>query len=98
MTMTLSEFNSKIEEIFEHEVKKLLPGYWDEDTLTTNFLIALTRGLSNKRIVDLRGVSKVFINAFKQSGILTETKYGDIAVILNITFPDGEKLEGVGYL
>jgi len=96
--MTLAEFTSKIEGILEDEVKRLLPGYWDEDQLTINFLIALTRQLSNKTIVDLRGVSKVYINAFKQSGTLTETKYGDIAVILNITFPDGEKLEGVGYL
>jgi len=96
--MILAEFTSKIENIFENEVKRLLPGYWDEDQLTINFLIALTRQLSNNTIKDLRGISKVFINAFKQSGTLTETKYGDIAVILNITFPDGEKLEGVGYL
>ncbi|HEY4786806.1 MAG TPA: hypothetical protein VIH57_12195 [Bacteroidales bacterium] len=98
MKMTLAEFTFEIEGILESEVKKLLPGYWDEDQLTINFLIALTRKLSNKIIVDLRGVSKVYINAFKQSGTLTETKYGDIAIILNITFPDGEKLEGVGYL
>lgn len=96
--MTLAEFTSEIEEILEDEVKRLLPGYWDEDQLTVNFLIALTRKLSSKTIVDLRGVSKVYINAFKQSGTLTETKYGDIAIIMNITFPDGEKLEGVGYL
>ena len=82
----------------EEEVRRLLPGYWDEDQLTINFLIALTKKLSNCTITDLRGISKVYINAFKQSGTLTETKYGDIAVILNITFPDGENLEGVGYL
>jgi hypothetical protein len=96
--MTIAEFTSEIESIFEEEVKRLLPGYWDEDQLTTNFLIALTKKLSNKTITDLRGISKVIINAFKQSGALTETKYGDIAVILNITYPDGEKIEGVGYL
>lgn len=96
--MILSEFTSRIEQIFENEVKILLPGYWDEDQLTINFLIALTRQLSNQTIEDLRGISKVHINAFKQRGTLTETQYGDIAVILNITFPDGEKIEGVGYL
>lgn len=96
--MTINDFTSEIERILEEEVKNLLPGYWVEDQLTNNFLIAFAKKLSNTQIVDLRGVSKVFINAFKQSGTLTESKYGDIAVIMNITYPDGEKIEGVGYL
>lgn len=96
--MTIEEFTSKIESIFETEVRNLLPGYWNEDQLTNNFLIAMTRKLSNSQIVDQRGTLQVFINAFKQTGALTEAKYGDIAVIINITYPDGETLEGVGYL
>jgi hypothetical protein len=96
--MTLSTFTSTIEKILEEEVKKLLPGYWDEDQLTIGFLIALTKQLSNNTIDDFRGGAKVFINAFKQSGKLTETKYGDIAIILNITFPDGERIEGIAYI
>jgi len=96
--MTAAEFSSRIERILESEVSRSLPGYWDEDLLTMNFLISLTAQLSNVIIDDLRGSSKVFLNAFKQSGQFTETKYGDIAVVVNITYPNGEKIEGVGYL
>lgn len=96
--MTIDRFTAKIENILETEVIKLLPGYWNEDLLTYNFLISLTRELSITQIEDQKGTLNVKINAFKQSGSLAETKFGDIAVIIRINYPDGEILEGVGFL
>jgi len=96
--MTIFQFTNKIEEIFENEVKKLLPGLWDEDLLTQNFLIGLCSTLRSVSLTDLNGLSKVSLNAFKQRGSLTETRFGDIAIIVNIKYPDGEVIEGVGYL
>jgi hypothetical protein len=96
--MTLERFTAQIENILETEVIKLLPGTWNEDLLTYNFLIRLTRELSTTQIEDQRGTLNVRINAFKQSGALAETKFGDIAVIVRINYPDGEILEGVGFL
>jgi hypothetical protein len=95
--MTVFEFTGSIETILEEEVKKLLPGYWNEDTLTRNFLIAFTSRLSSVKLEDARGEFKVIANAFKQSGTV-ETATGDIAIVLNIQYPDGESIEGVGFL
>lgn len=96
--MTVFEFTQQIEESLETEVRKLLPGYWDEDLLTQNFLISLSSKFRNITLEDLNGISKVSMNAFKQAGTLTETKFGDIAIIVKITYPDGKEIEGVGYL
>lgn len=96
--MTVFEFTQLIEQTLETEVRKLLPGYWNEDLLTQNFLISITSKFKNIFLEDLNGVSKVTMNAFKQAGALTETKFGDIAVIVKIKYPDGEEIEGVGYL
>ncbi len=96
--MTVLEFTRAIEKIFTDEVVKLYPGYWLEDQLTINFLISVKENLSNSYLSDLRNGSFIKMNLFKQRGKNSETKYGDVAVISNILYPDGTRVEGIGYL
>ncbi len=56
--MTIFQFTQKVEGIFENEVKKLLPNYWDENLLTQNFFLRLSLTLRSVNIIDLDGISR----------------------------------------
>jgi len=95
--MTTHEFTLKIDELFENEVFDILTPNWSEDLITVNFLNAFVKEFNDVYVDDLHSGSRIFVNTFKQKGKV-ETKYGDIAVLVKITYEDHSVLEGVGYM
>ncbi len=95
--MTYQEFTSKQYKLFENEVLNILTPNWAEDLITVNFLNAFVKKFNDVYIDDLHDGSRIFINSFKQKGKV-ETKYGDIAVLIKITYEDSSVIEGIGYM
>jgi hypothetical protein len=96
--MDILEFISRIEQIIQQQTARLFPADWDEDTLTRNILIELRSNFSQTTIDDHQREYNLSINPFKLRGRNTETMYGDIAILVKIVYPDGDILEGVGFL
>ncbi|MBL7836852.1 MAG: hypothetical protein JNM67_05010 [Bacteroidetes bacterium] len=96
--MDILEFISQVEQIIQQQTRRLFPADWDEDTLTRNILIEFRLNFASTTINDHRQQYNLSINPFKLRGRNTETKYGDIAILVKIIFPDGDILEGVGFL
>lgn len=70
---------------------------WDEDNISYRLVEGL-QNLLNGRQIDYDHFRKnVSLKAYKQQGA-QETAHGDIAILVNIQFSDGETLKGVAFL
>ncbi len=87
----------EIETIIKEIVQTTVSRSWDENHISYTLMERMQCLFNNKK-VDFPGWSKV-VNweSFKNSGI-QETKYGDIALLVNIQFSDGAILKGVACL
>jgi len=93
---TLNKFCQGIEELINELVKEDYVLDWEEDTLTRKFLSRLRNKLNGSLITDLEN-RVVFLSPFKLSKP-AEYKFGDIAIIVNIEYGDGDNLEGIAFL
>lgn len=85
--------NSEIE---EHIQDDLLA--WHEDTITNNILRKFRKQLRNLTIkYGQRNLIYTNANFYKNTGN-TETRIGDIAIILQISYDDDNIIEGVGII
>lgn len=83
-------------EIEEHIQDNLLA--WHEDTITHNILRKFRKQLRNLTIkYDKRNFIYTNANFYKNSGNV-ETKFGDIAIILQISYDDANIIEGVAII
>jgi len=83
-----------LERTFNNICTDSYPTEWDENHITF-LLMKELRGLFSNRTIHFDGWSKmVHWQSFKNRG-KQETKYGDIALIVNIQFSSGETLKGV---
>lgn len=96
--MDIFKFISTVEGIIEQQTMRLYPADWDEDILTSSILIELRSNFKSTTIDDNRKKYNLSLNPFKLRGKNTETKYGDIAILVKIVYPDNDFLEGVGFL
>ncbi|MES2702794.1 MAG: hypothetical protein V4649_09160 [Bacteroidota bacterium] len=93
--LAASESVSKLEKIFKKISNESYPSEWDENHITYQLMKELRKLYSDDEKVDFNGFSKlVNWRSFKNRGKL-ETKYGDIAIIVNIQFSSGETLRGI---
>jgi len=86
-----------MERILQEQVKNSFPIYWDEDFITLNVLREIERKLNVVNIKGFRRRMKIEWTAFKLSG-KNENKFGDVALLTNISYQDGDRIEGVAFL
>ena len=93
---TLNKFCQGIEELINELVKESVVLNWDEDYLTRKLLSQLKQKLNGSLISDLEN-RVVFLTPFKLTKPV-EKKFGDIAIIVNIEYGDGDSVEGIAFL
>lgn len=95
--METGSFLTEVERILQEEVKNSFPVNWDEDFITRSILRELGKRLNNAEIKDFKRRMTIEWTAFKQSG-KPENKFGDVALLVNITYYDSDRIEGVAFL
>ncbi len=94
--LTLNRFCQGIEELINELVQEIFILNWDEDFITRKLLSQLAQKLNGSQITDLEN-RVVFLTPFKLTKPV-EKKFGDIAIIVNIEYGDGDKIEGIAFL
>jgi hypothetical protein len=83
-----------LENVFASICRNSYPLEWDENHISFQLMSQLRQIFSN-RVINFNGWSKIVDwRSFKNRG-KQETKYGDIALIVNVQFSSGETLKGV---
>lgn len=88
---------NKIERIIWTQVRGSFPYDWDEDVITRNILKQFRNKFAHIRIDWHANVIRIECEAYKFTG-KTETKHGDIGVLLKIHYRDGDCIEGAAFL
>lgn len=94
--MSLLKFCQTLEERIQEEIEDAYPTNWDEDYITRRILVAI-KSFNYSQVEYLTTFNNIFVSAFKQKGA-TETKFGDIAFVFDITYKDGDNIVGVAFL
>ena len=97
------EFVKKLEEAISQVIIDIIQdnlNNWNEDYITRDILKGLRRTFREVTITYSRNkFIKIKTNFFKFDGKLSaEKKYGDIAIIVNLDYDDGESIEGVALI
>lgn len=94
--ITLNKFCLGIEELINELVEESKVFSWQEDTITLKFLSQLRQRLNGSLISDMES-RIVFLSPFKLRKA-NEKYYGDIGIIVEIEYGDGDKIEGIAFL
>lgn len=94
--ISLNKFCQEVEELINELVEESYVLDWNEDYLTRKLLSQLTVRLNGSLISDLEN-KVVFLTPFKLTKPL-ENKFGDIAIIVNIDYGDGDNIEGIAFI
>lgn len=86
----------EVESAISSAIRKTEKNSWDENHLTFKMLERLAPIL-NGATVNEREERQLTCRAFKAKGRV-EQEHGDIAVLVRILYPDGDLVDGVGYL
>jgi hypothetical protein len=87
---------SRIDKTIEDSITSCYPRSWDEDHISYSWLKAML-GLGHSISVPQTLGLSIKWDAYKQNGTLEENN-GDIAFLVNLIFPNGNELTGVGFL
>ena len=87
---------ARVDEAIEKAIAECYPRSWDENHISFTWLKALLAIGSNLQMPLPVGLSVAW-DVYKQAGILEEDN-GDIAFLVKLVFPNGNKLIGVGFL
>jgi hypothetical protein len=91
-------YERRLDETKNQAIKDCYPKTWTEDEITTSLLKHLGDFLSKNKFNDsLTGQTTIKLTGYKYRGT-QETKYGDIALLINIRFDNGIQFKGVGLL
>lgn len=97
MPYELVEFTGILEKQISDSIKDVSIYNWDEDFITRKLLSELTGTLSTIELEGKDYRSHIEWETYKLRGKY-ETNFGDIALVVNISFKDGTSLEGVAFL
>lgn len=97
MEYRLIEFTGRIEEIIRTSVSNLSGHEWDEDFITRKLLSDLRNELHGINLVGKDLKSNINWQAYKLKGTY-ENNFGDIALVVNISYKDGTSIHGVAFL
>lgn len=94
--MNILKFSQILEQHIQDEIDSSYPINWDEDYITRRLVVAMGK-LEYSQVEVRNTFNNVFIKPFKLKGS-NENKFGDLAIIMDIQFKDGDSLKGVAYL
>jgi hypothetical protein len=86
-----------INETISEQIRNDIQYNWREETVVLNLLTRLRQLLNNKTINYNLEPYKINFRLFQAFGGI-ETNFGDISLIIRLVYPDGEQLEGVGFI
>jgi hypothetical protein len=78
-------------------VKENYRADWDEDFITRSILKGIRQQLHFTKVVGFKDRVRVEWIPYKLSG-KAENKFGDIAILVKISYRDGDEIEGVAFL
>jgi hypothetical protein len=87
----------QIENLLVEHVKENYRADWDEDFITRSILKGIRQELNLANVVDFKDKIRINWVPYKLTG-KAENKFGDIAILVNISYRDGDKIEGVAFL
>jgi len=87
---------SSLEQDIQREINTFTKDLWKEDAITIGVVKQIRGALANTTIEGDPVKSKVLARAYKADGKVEE-RFGDLAIVVRITFRDGEQLEGVAF-
>ena len=85
----------EVERIISSKINVCYPRDWDEDFITRTWLSALIA--SGPKLLFPSGKVQVAWDAYKMTKS-SETKYGDVAFVVKVSFQANKDLTGVGFL
>lgn len=91
------EFTGRIEEIIRTSISNLSGHEWDEDFITRNLLNDLRNELRGINLIGKNLKSDINWQAYKLKGNY-ENNFGDIALVVNISYKDGTSIHGAAFL
>ncbi|WP_368485842.1 hypothetical protein ABZP26_17845 [Pseudoalteromonas sp. SD03] len=97
MESDLEELTGQIENTIRNSISGLTGHEWDEDFITLNLLSDLRQDLNGIKLVGKDKKSKVDWQTYKLKGTF-ENNFGDIALVVNITYKDRTDLHGAAFL
>lgn len=95
--MKIEALLTNLEKILQQHVKGNFPIDWDENFITRSILKEFRNELNSVKIRGLKRRMQIEWLPFKLQGI-PERKFGDIALLINISYQDGDRIEGVAFL
>lgn len=93
----MKEFLLELEIILQKHVKNNYPIDWDEDFITRSILKEIRNRLGSVKIRDFKERMRIEWLPYKLKG-RPENKFGDVAILVNIRYQDGDEIEGVAFL
>lgn len=93
----MKELLLELENILQEHVKNNYPIDWDEDFITRSILKEIRNRLGSVKIRDFKERMMIKWLPYKLRG-RPENKFGDIAILVNIQYQDGDGIEGVAFL
>ena len=97
LRIDIREFLLELEMILQEHVKNNYPIDWDEDFITRSILKGIRNRLGSVVVKDLKERMRIEWLPYKLMG-RPENKFGDIAILVNIRYQDGDQIEGVAFL
>lgn len=97
MESSLDEFTGWIENTIRNSISGLTGHEWDEDFITRKLLSDLRDEINGICFISDDRKSKIDWQIYKLKGTF-ENKFGDIALIVNISHKDGTDLHGAAFL
>lgn len=85
-----------MEETLADGISSFTKDLWKEDAITIDVIKRVRAVLDGAQIEGDSRTARIVARAFKADGAVEE-KYGDIAVLLRITYRDGQVLQGVAF-
>lgn len=95
--MDMRFFLSELESILKKHVLGNYPVDWNEDFITRSILKGIRERLGSVVFSDIKQKMTIKWLPYKLMG-RPENKFGDIAIIVNIRYQDGDGVEGVAFL
>lgn len=94
---TMKDFINAMETLIYKNIRGNYPSYWDEDVLNLCLIKDMSTLFNDKKIRVPSNIIRSNWKLYKMNQE-SENKFGDIAVILNITYHDGYNNEGAIFL
>ncbi|WP_185696493.1 hypothetical protein [Halomonas sp. YLB-10] len=97
MPHDLLDLTGLLEHTIRTSIKNVGLWDWDEDHITRSLLTRLRSELGRIELLGDDVRSNIHWQAYKLSGTY-ENRFGDVAILVNIHYKDGEHLEGAAFL